>query len=99
MVNTWNDVKAEIPLDELAKQLATLREAVKTTELDPSTTEEDRDIAVGQLRQAEKAAENDDGPGALAHLKTAGAWLLKVTTSVGVPIAIAAIKAALGIPV
>jgi hypothetical protein len=97
MTNVWNGVAGDIPLDKLAQELATLREALKTAESGPDE-DGDRDIAVGEVRQAEKAAQSNDGPGALEHLKSAGSWVLKVATSVGVPIAVAAIKAALGIP-
>ena len=51
----------------------------------------------GQPLRAEVAAKNGDGPKALEHLQNAGQWALDVALKIGVPVAIAALKTALGV--
>jgi len=81
-----------VDLDALAAQLATLRAAMREEPDDP-----DRDIIIGNVAQAEKAARQHD-PGPVAeHLRAAGKWAVGIAEKIGVGVAAAAIKAAIGI--
>ncbi|GAB4076071.1 hypothetical protein [Nostocoides australiense] len=90
----WLDRGAEIDLPELAKEIAAVRGAVRKS----GRGELEQDEALGALASAERAAADGDGPGALGHLRQAGTWVLDVAKQIGVPVAIKAIGAALGIP-
>jgi hypothetical protein len=46
---------------------------------------------------AEKAATEGDGPKALQYLKAAGKWAQEAATKIGVEVAAAAIKSAMGV--
>jgi hypothetical protein len=89
----WNEAGGKIDLAQLASQLATLRSALRN---EPTSAEQD--VAIGAVAQAETAAAAKDGPGALAHLRSAGKWALGVAEKIGVDVATGAIKAALGLP-
>lgn len=88
----WNEAGGAIDLAKLASELATLRTALRG---EPASAE--HDVAIGAIAQAEKAAAAQDGPGALAHLRTAGKWVLGVAEKIGVAVAAGAIKTALGL--
>lgn len=87
----WNESSAKLDLDTLASDLARLRLALKA---EAESAEED--AAVGEIALAEVAAKRKDGPKALAHLKNAGRWALSVAEKIGVAVASAAIKTAMG---
>lgn len=87
----WNQSSQEISLPTLANDLAILRAALKK-----EATEPEHDVAIGSVAAAEKAAKEGNGAKALEHLKAAGEWALKVATSIGVPVAIEALKKVLG---
>jgi hypothetical protein len=101
-VQSINDVegktlKQEVKSDPsdlvaLARELAQLRSAMKN---DASTA--DHDVAIGEIAGAEKAAAQGDEEGARAHLKSAGKWALDTSQKIGVGVAVAAIKSALGL--
>jgi hypothetical protein len=86
-----------VDLDALAAQLATLRAAMRDEPDDP-----DRDIAIGNVAQAEKDARQHE-PGPVAeHLRAAGKWAAGkwaagIAEKIGVGVAVVAIKAAIGI--
>jgi hypothetical protein len=88
--NTWNQSGGD--LKELAKQLSLLRKELREQAQEPGHFESATAIA-----KAEVAAENGDGPTVFKHLKTAGTWALETASSIGVPVAIQAIKTAVGI--
>ncbi len=88
----WNKSSAGIDVQQLARELASLREA-----LGKKATDADHFVALGSLAAAEKAAQIGDGPKALEHLKSAGAWVWDVGTKIGIGVATAAAKGALGI--
>ncbi len=88
----WNDVSGKIDLAQLAAELATLRTALRA---EPTSAEQD--VAIGAIAQAETAAIARDGPGALAHLRTASKWVLGVAEKIGVGVAAGAIKTAFGL--
>lgn len=88
----WDKSSAGIDVQQLARELASLREALST-----KATDADHFVALGSLAAAEKAAQSGDGPKALEHLKSAGAWVWDIGTKIGIGVATAAAKSALGI--
>lgn len=88
----WSQHGESIDLGQLQTELAVLRKSLTEAASDP-----DHEVAVGNVAAAEKAAAAGDGPKALGYLKNAGKWSLCVATKIGVPVAAAAIKAALGL--
>ena len=92
----WAEASANIDLGKLAEELSRLRDALKTEPV-PAADKGDQDIAVGAVRIAEIEARKGDGPAALAALKNAGKWTLSVAEKIGLGLAIAALKTALGL--
>lgn len=88
--NTWNQSGGD--LKELAKELELLRAELGKQAKKPEEFESATAIA-----RAVAAAEEGDGPTAFGHLKNAGKWALETAESIGVPVAIEAIKTAAGI--
>lgn len=83
---------SDIDLHTLAKELSQLRHAMKDNSSAP-----EHDIAVGEVAAAEKAAKAGESSTVVEHLRKAGSWSLDVANKIGVGVAIAAIKAALGL--
>jgi hypothetical protein len=81
-----------VDLDALAAQLATLRSAMRQEPDDP-----DRDIVIGDVAQAEKAARQRDPARVAEHLRAAGKWAADIAEKIGVGVAVVAIKAAVGL--
>lgn len=90
LFNTWNQSGGD--LRELAQQLALLRAELGKRAQGPEQFESATAIA-----KAAAAAEKGDGPGVFDHLRNAGKWALETATSIGVPVAIQALKSAIGI--
>ncbi len=88
----WNEAASDIDLTALAHGLTQLRAAAR---VEVETAEQE--AALGQIASAEIAARSQDGPAALAHLRNAGKWALSVAEKIGVGVAIAAIKTAMGV--
>jgi hypothetical protein len=88
----WNEAGPKLDLNVLAEELSTLRPALKA-----AATSAADDAAVGEVASAEVAAKENDGPKTLAHLKNAGKWALGVAEKIGVGVATAAIKTAMGV--
>ena len=88
----WQRMDACPDLDQLADELSRLRTAMREEASDP-----DDDLKVAAVASAEKAAREGDGPGALEAIKSAGDWALKIAEKIGVGVATAALKAALGL--
>jgi hypothetical protein len=88
----WGGAKADLDLDELQRELAELRAAMKEQALSA-----DQDVAVAEVAQAERAAGEGDGPTVLARLAAAGKWALDVATKIGTSIAAKAIQQSLGL--
>jgi hypothetical protein len=88
----WNAAANKVDLAELSKELATFRGQVSNFASEP-----EHFSAAGEVNEAQKAAQNGDGPGALAHLKQAGSWIWDVATKVGIGLATAAAKSAIGL--
>jgi hypothetical protein len=81
-----------IDLPGLAKELSVLRAKMKEKAVEP-----EHDVAVGAIAEAETAAKKGHAPKVLESLAKAGKWALDMATQIGTPVAIAAIKASLGI--
>ena len=89
--NDWHEYKDSIDLSALAKELATLRAAMRQK---GTTTEQDKAIvAVGS---AEEAAKQSDGESMFGYLRQAGKWALDTATKIGTTVAVDAIKKAIG---
>jgi hypothetical protein len=87
----WTKSASNIDLHQLGSELTELRSA-----LIKQASEPDQFVALGEVAAAEKAAKGGDGPAALEHLKRAGTWVWDVATKVGIGVATAAAKNALG---
>src|SRR5262249_17480764 len=87
----WTKSGGNIDLNQLGHELTELRSA-----LSKQASEPNQFVALGEVAAAEKAAKGGDGPGALEHLKKAGTWVWDVATKIGVGVATAAAKSALG---
>ena len=57
----------------------------------------DRDIAIGNVAQAEKAARRHEPGPVVEHLRAAGKWAAGIAEKIGVGVAVVAIKAAIGV--
>lgn len=94
--NTFNQVlqyaASSLDLHALAGELATLRKSMRE-----QATEVEHDQAVARIGAAETAAKQQDGAGALEHLKSAGKWALDVATTIGTTVAAQAIQTAAGL--
>jgi hypothetical protein len=92
----WAEAGPGIDMEHLAEELSKLRDALKAAPA-PGADEGDQDIAIGAVRIAELEARKGDGPAALAALKNAGKWTLVVAEKIGVNLATAALKSAMGL--
>jgi hypothetical protein len=54
-------------------------------------------MSIGAIAAAESSAKEGKGPKALEYLSKAGTWALDKATKISVPVATAALKAALGL--
>lgn len=86
----WHKEQTKIDLIVLQADLALLRQAMRK-----EATSLEQDAAVGEIASAEYAAQKQDGPAVIQHLKTAGKWALDVAEKIGVNVATEALKAAL----
>ena len=94
---TFTQIKTQagetIDLPSLAKELSVLRSEMKKKAVEP-----EEDAAVGAIAEAETEAKNGHAPKVLEYLAKAGNWALEIATQIGIPVAVAAIKASLNIP-
>ncbi len=88
----WAQSQDRIDLGALAGDLASLRGHLRNEASAP-----EHDSAIGAVANAEIAAKAGDGPGALAWLAKAGQWAFDNASKIGVGVATAALKAALGV--
>lgn len=88
----WTQSGDGIDLRALGGDLEGLREHLRGAANLP-----EHDVAIGAVANAEIAAKAGDGPGALAWLAKAGEWALDNASKIGVGVAVAALKAALGV--
>lgn len=92
--NVWNQLEPSINLSNLSEELQELRIAMRKI----ASEDLEQDLAVAAIAQAEKSAKASDGPSMIKHLCAAGSWALDTAKSIGVEVAAAAIKAAIGLP-
>jgi hypothetical protein len=88
----WNQLEPSVDLAKLADELRKLREAMEQSASEPSHR-----MAAGAIAAAEECARQEDGPKVVEYLKTGGKWALGVAEKVGVGLATAALKAAIGV--
>jgi hypothetical protein len=82
-----------VDLGQLARELSKLREALKD---EPDSAM--RDSAIGALADAEVAAESNDRESVFRSLTRLGKKVVDIAEGIGVGVATAAIKSALGLP-
>lgn len=87
----WQNSATNPDLKALAEELATVR-----AELRKQAMTADHDAAIGAVALAEKSANNGEGAKAFQYLAAAGKWALDVAVRIGTPLAIDAMKKALG---
>ena len=92
MHQTWSRIEGSIELSKLADELATLRKAL----MEQASSAEEV-ASAGAIAEAEVAARDGDGPGALERLARGGKWALSVAEKIGVAVASRALQAALGL--
>jgi hypothetical protein len=86
------NIEKSIDLSELAGELATLRQAMKSEATEPA-----HDAAVGKVAEAEAAAQAKDSSKVAESLKGAGKWALDVATKIGTSLATEAIKESMSV--
>jgi hypothetical protein len=89
----WDQSGQQEKLPELAEQLKSLREAMRTREGGP-----EKDVALGNVASAEMAARKGDGPQVLEYLSKAGKWAFDAATDIGTHLAAAVIGKSMGLP-
>jgi hypothetical protein len=89
----WNQSASSVDLAALVGELSRLRAEMSGA----AESEPERYHAIAEIASAEKAAAKQDGPAVMKHLRQAGAWALEVARSIGVEVAVTALKSALGI--
>jgi hypothetical protein len=89
----WNQALGPMNLAQLAGELGRLH-----LELRSEATEPEHELAIGSVAAAEAAAKAGNGAKALEYLKKAGTWALNVATKIGTDMAVAALKASMGMP-
>jgi len=88
----WQQNQGSIDLRALAEELETLRRLMRKEATEPT-----HDVAIGEVAAAQTAASEGKGAKALEHLRNAGKWAFDVSTKIGVGVATAALKTALGL--
>jgi hypothetical protein len=83
---------ADLNIDSLTEQLSSLLQALKEQAESPEELEQ-----VVSVSRAKAAAESGDGPKALQYLAATGRWVLSVAEKIGVGVATAALRTALGV--
>lgn len=85
--NQQNNSIGDIDFEKLKNQLLQLRES-----LTQNATTTEQYIAIGEVANAEKAAEEKNGNKVVRHLKAAGGWVLETAKDIGVDIVTDLIK-------
>ena len=94
--NTFQQVSGSglgIDYKQLARELMKLRDAMAKEASDPIHTK-----AIESVEAAQQSAALGDSQGVTSSLKKAGTWSIDVATKIGVGLATAAIKSAMGLP-
>ncbi len=89
---SYTESVSKIDLDMLASELALLRQQLKG-----KATKPQHDSSIGEIANAEIAAKEGNSEKSLEHLSKTGKWVFEVATKIGVSVAAAALKIALGL--
>ncbi len=92
-IEVHNENKSELDYKKLAEELRALRNEMQNSSANGEHTREIEDIELAQ-----QAAETNSKTDVQNALKNAGMWALTVAEKIGTPLAIAALKNAIGIP-
>jgi len=92
-IEVHNENKSELDYKKLAEELRALRD-----EMQNSATNGEHASEIEEVELAQQAAEANSKPAIQKALKKAGGWALTVAEKIGTPLAIAALKNAIGIP-
>lgn len=91
-IQSWNKISSFLDFNQLAKELAQLKEEMQKRAETP-----EQEMSIGSIAAAEKAAISNDGPKVLEYFKNAGKWAIEVATQIGIGLAIKELINALGI--
>ncbi|MGB3788014.1 MAG: hypothetical protein WA949_08390 [Phormidesmis sp.] len=91
---SYNSVEVEIDagLSEISKELSTLLEAMRK---DAKST--DHFIDIGNVANAQKAAEENNQQGVVSNLSKSGKWVLDVAQKIGVSLVTKVLQNAIGL--
>lgn len=87
---TWNRLEGTVDLNQLAEELAKLRQEMKK-----EAVEIEHDISVAAIGEAHLAAVAGDGSKTIEHLRSAGRWAFDVAVKIGIPLAVEVLKESL----
>jgi hypothetical protein len=85
-----------VDLAQLADELSKLRQAMRSENSIEGNA--DKDVAISQIAQAEKAAKDKQPSKVVEYLNSAGKWALEIASKIGVSLAVEAIKQATNFP-
>lgn len=91
LTQNWEAAAGDLDLATLARELETLRASMQ-----PDAISGPQLRSVAAVVEAKEAAEAGDGKGVMAALNKAGTWAFDTAGKIGVGVAIAALKTALG---
>jgi len=89
--NTFTQNQLQVDLTKLAPELTQLHQAMKTEADTP-----DQYRALAEVADAEKAAKAGEGHKVAGYLRAAGQWALDTAVKIGSPVAVEALKKAIG---
>jgi hypothetical protein len=88
----WDEASSSIELEKLSEELSKLSSALKEKAKVPEHFH-----AIAEIAEAEAASKSGNGGKALEHLKRAGNWSLGIAEKIGIGVATAALKTAMGL--
>jgi hypothetical protein len=89
-----SQIEKSVDLTQLANELSQLRQEMMKAAKDDA----EHIIAIGDVAKAEQAAKAKDSAKVAESLKSAGQWTLDIASKIAIPVAIEALKIAIGIP-
>ncbi len=100
LYNQWSQSGGDKNLENLAKELKVLQAELtklRAASADDATTDTVKEAASAAITEAAAAALQGDGKTAFTYLSKAGTWAFEVAKTIAVPVALAALKTAIGI--
>jgi hypothetical protein len=106
LYNQWSQSGTSMNLENLGAELTRLKAelarqraapADEATTGDDATTDTVKEAASAAITEAAAAALQGDGKTAFSYLSKAGTWAFEVAKTIGVPVALAALKTAIGL--